>query len=81
MRGAALIALLLAAAAAAAPLTCVPPASVLDAPTDVCCLDQPPAMKPDSSAAFMSGVLAHFSYPTSVRQPGHSWGAFALRDE
>lgn len=69
MRLAAARLLLLAAAlaAAAAAPTCVPPADLLDTPTTGCCLDQPPAIDAGSSPAFISGVLAHFAYPTSVR--------------
>lgn len=71
MRPAALLALLTlagaAATAAAAPPSCVPPADLLDSPTDTCCLDQPAAVDTGSASAFMSGVLAHFAYTTSVR--------------
>lgn len=67
-RAAARLLLLVAAVAAAgAAPSCVPPAGLLDVDTTGCCLDQPPAIDTGSSPAFISGVLAHFAYPTSVR--------------
>lgn len=56
-----------AVAAAAAVPACVPPSSVLSVATDRCCLDQAHTIDPDSSPAYIAGVLAHLSYPTSVR--------------
>lgn len=65
-RAAARLLLLVAAVAAAgAAPSCVPPAGLLDVDTTGCCLDQPPAIDTGSSPAFISGVLAHFAYPTS----------------
>ncbi|KAI7842169.1 hypothetical protein COHA_004192 [Chlorella ohadii] len=67
MRRAAARLLLLVAAvgAATAARSCVPPPGLLDVDPTGCCLDQPPMIDAGSSPAFISGVLAHFAYPTS----------------
>ena len=69
MRRAAARLLLLVAAvgAATAARSCVPPPGLLDVDPTGCCLDQPPMIDAGSSPAFISAVLAHFAYPTSVR--------------